>query len=185
MRMIGYIVLALATPAFAQDATPDAADGYPLEAQYVDSSADLPRDGSVEVVLAKAKPTMWLDDKGQPARYTFLAMAPGQTLLFRIGDGKMTDVRLVDAGTVPKDGEIRATMESEGGTTTLQMLNKGPLAYNYTAAMTKSIDATDGQKASVCTLLPGISGFEMWPYPIASITIGAFTPAPDGQMVCK
>ena len=185
MRIIGLLALALATPAFAQDAVPDAAAGYPLEVRYVDSSADLPRDGSDEVVLANAEPTMWLDDKGQPARYTFLAMAPGQTLLFRIDDGKMTDVRLVDAGTAPMDGEIRATMESKGGTTKLHMLNKGPVAYNYTAAIVKSIDAPDGQPTSVCTLLPGLSGFEMWPYPITSIAIGEFTPAPDGQMVCK
>ncbi len=185
MRMIGLLALALATPAIAQDAVPDAADGYPLEVRYVDSSADLPRDGSGEVVLAKAEPPMWLDDKGQPARFTFLAMAPGQTLLFRVDAGKMTDVRLVDAGTVPKNGEIRATMESKGGNTTLQILNKGPQAYNYTAAMVKSIDATDRQPVSVCTLLPGISGFEMWPYPITSIAIGAFTPAPDREMVCK
>ncbi len=185
MRMLVFMALALAAPAMAQTAASDPADGYPLEAHYADSSADLPRDGTGETVLAGAEPSIWLDDKGQPARHTFLAMAPGQTLLFRIADGQMTDVRLVDADTVPKDGEIRATMESKGGNTTLHMLNKGPVAYNYTAAMAKSIDAPEGQRTSVCTLLPGLSAFEMWPYAIASIAIGGFKPAPDGQMTCQ
>jgi hypothetical protein len=190
MRIFALIALALLpSPVMAQDAAPntapDIADGYPMAAQYTDSSADLPRDGSGEAVLAKAEPPMLLDEKGQPARFTFIAMEPGQTLLFRIDNGKVSDVRMVDADSAPKDGEIRATMESKGGNTMLTVLNKGPQAYNYSAAMLRSIDANDGKSTSVCTLLPGISAFEMWPYPIPAIAIGEFTPAPDGEMVCK
>ena len=185
MRLFGLLLLAMAAPAMAQDATPDPADGLPLEANYTDSSADLPRDGSAEAVLAKAAPPMLLDDKGKPARLVFIALEPGQTLLFRVDGDKVTDVRLVDEDTVPKDGEIRATMSSMGGTTMLSVLNQGPQAYNYSAVMLPSIDAKEGQSTSVCTLMPGVSAFEMWPQPIPAIAIGEFTPSTDGRMVCQ
>lgn len=185
MRQFGLLMLAMATPAMAQETAPDPADGYPMEANYTDSSADLPRDGSAEAVLAKAEPPMLLDDKGQPAVLMHIALEPGQTLLFRIVEGKATDVRLVDADTAPKDGEVRVSMSSKGGTTMMDVLNKGPLAYNYRAYMLPAIDSETGQRTSVCTLMPGITAFEMWPYPIPAIAIGEFTTAPDGDMVCE
>ena len=94
-------------------------------------------------------------------------------------------MRLVDADTAPKDGEVRVSMSSTGGNTMMTVLNKGPMAYNYRAYMLPAIDSETGKRTSVCTLMPGISAFEMWPYPIPAIAIGEFTPATDGQMMCQ
>ncbi len=186
MRAMGFLALALlSAPIYAQEVMPDPMDGFPIEPRYTDGSADLPKEGANDGPLVKAEPPMLRDDKGQPARFLFIVLEPGQTLLFRIDNGKVTDVRLADADTVPKDGEIRATMDSTGGTTMLTVLNQGPQSYNYSAVMMRAIDATDGQSTSVCTLMPGISAFEMWPYAIPAIAMGEFTPAPDGEMICK
>ena len=190
LAMAVAMAMALPAPAQAQDAAPDAApdamDGYPLEATYADTSADLPREGMGDGVATPSAPPMLLDTKGQPARFQIIALEPGQTLLFRIdGDGKATDVRLVDADTPPADGEIRATMSSMGGNTSLEVLNKGPMSYNYEAFLMEKLESTEGAPTSVCTLLPGLTAFEMWPYPVAAIAIGGFTPAPDGAMTCK
>ena len=182
MRMIALLALAFAAPAMAQDAVPDAADGYPLEARYTDNSDNFPRD---EMASNPAPPVM-LDAKGQAARLLNLKLEPGQTLLFRIdADGKATDIRLVAKDTPPANGEIRASFGSIGGNTSLEVLNKGPQAYNYKAVILDSADAGNGKPTSVCTLLPGITSYELWPYPIAAMVIGGFAPAPEGEMVCK
>ena len=182
MRTLVLLALAFATPVMAQDAAPDTADGYPLEAKYTDNSDNFPRDE----MASKPAPAILLDAKGQPARLVSIGLEPGQTVLFRIdADGRATDIRLVNKDTRPADGEIRAHFGSMAGNTSLEVLNKGAQAYNYKAFILDKPDAKDGKPTSVCTLMPGITSFELWPYPIAAMEIGSFIPAPDGAMTCK
>ena len=169
MRRIALLALALAAPAMAQDADPDF--GPPIEPRYTDNSANFPLDPRI--------------DGGEPT----VAMVSGATLTLTHGDtmqfrvdaaGVLTDARHVAKDTRPAMGEIRVHYTAMGGASVLHLTNAGPLAYRFVATL-----STDAAPAPVCTLLPGLSSIEHWPYVAASITLSRFTPAPDGAIACE
>lgn len=79
-----------------------------------------------------------------------------------------------------KPGELRIEMSGMGGTMLSIQSNHGRW-LNYRARM----GLGGGQRTSVCTIMAGKGAFESWGQGMKGLTLDQFTPAPEGEMVCR
>ncbi len=84
------------------------------------------------------------------------------------------------AKRVLQPGELRFKLDAMGGAM-LSIESKHGKWLNYRARM----GLGGGAPTSVCTVMAGKSAFEMWQQSLKGLTLDQFTPAPEGQMVCR
>ena len=103
-----------------------------------------------------------------------LTVATGETWLFRVAHGQPTAAHRVDAGAIPKRGEIRVTARRMLGTT-LTLLNNSATAYTFRATLV----GPDGKSiVGKSCVLPANNRLTMesWPQAAVAVRIGDFKP---------
>ena len=112
-------------------------------------------------------------------------LLPGQTIIFRPENGKMTFIRFVEGPMEPQEGELKLEFGSLAGQTSLIASSKSDQAFNYSAEIVKKLGVKKGKKTSVCTIIAGGSAFEMWPHAVPVLRVMNFKPAAASEMGCR
>jgi hypothetical protein len=113
-----------------------------------------------------------------------LLIKSGETWIFHLENGQPTNPRPATEADKPGKDELKASLSSRMGAL-LTISNNTSQLLNYRAFITPK-PGKKGTPTSVCTLLSnGRGAFENWQNAIPAIRIADFTPAQEGQMVCK
>lgn len=101
----------------------------------------------------------------------------GEAFIFRLESGQPVDARPAGKDDEPADGELKAQLEDNFGST-LTVTSKAAEQLNYEAWIAKD-EFAKGTRTKVCTLVPGQPGFENWPEALAGLRLTNFEPAGD------
>ena len=145
---------------------------------------------------AWAETRSWLSPDGRS-----LTLYPGERLVLRLGPGAVINVisaQRVDpaAALPPKPGSrtadapltmadpdtVTLLLGGDAAQTVLRFESGLSLAFDYRATLRRG-DAD--QPTSVCTVLPLLAGFEIWPYAVASVTLGGFATRSTNEVTCS
>lgn len=129
-----------------------------------------------------------------------LRLYPGERVVVRVGPGGVLD--LVEAraaapadaapprpGTRAPDaplidtpaGTVALLLGVQGGQSFLKVESGLSLAFDYRASLRRGeVD----EPTSVCTVLPLLAGYELWPYAIGSMTLSGFATRTTNEVVC-
>jgi hypothetical protein len=114
---------------------------------------------------------------------------PALSLRVDIRDGAVASVAAVDAASAnpasanPVSANVSA-QRSEGQTQTMLNLRTDlDVALKFDLYL--SHDGKTFEYTSTCAVTPGISGFEMWPYPVREFALGNPRVLPKGKMSCE
>ena len=106
-----------------------------------------------------------------------LFMRNGEAFIFRIEGGQPVDVRAVGKDDKPAEGELKAELVDQLGST-LTVTNQTAEQLNYEAWIAKD-EFDKGSRTTVCTLIAGGAGYENWPKSLAGLRLTNFEPAGD------
>lgn len=141
------------------------------------------------VVFAAASMPAAAQETGAP-----IAIEPGETVTVRIvGDPAAFElvsrdpalVRLSPDPESPAENTVRFTfVEVEGQGLILKVHSGYDRHFNYRAHMFRGEQSAS---TSVCTVMPRIPGFEMWPHPIDRLELSEprFVEVSAGQISCQ
>jgi hypothetical protein len=169
--MIGWTLMAAAAGASAQ----------PSEDPC--SQAEACRQvGTVRVEDARGQETLLTVDQTLPWMVQDnLMLVPGDWIIVQFVDRNRTLVpRLVKAGNgseapEPANGELRIKVHAfDKGTLIMEILSRHRETLDYAALTVIGKDAP--QRASVCSVSPGLTVFESWQSPIRQVVLWGFRP---------
>jgi hypothetical protein len=113
-----------------------------------------------------------------------LLVKMGETWVFQIDKGQPVKIRPSKQGDTLAPGEVQVSLENSAGTM-MTVKNNAGTWLNYKAFMTAK-EGKKGTPTSVCTVMSeGRMGVEVWPGSIPAIRVTEFTPAAEGEMICK
>jgi hypothetical protein len=131
--------------------------------------------------LAFTSPVLAKKDK---APLPGLLVKMGETWAFQIEKGQPVKVRASKEGDTLVPGEVQVSLSNSNGSM-MTVKNNAGTWLNYKAFMTPK-EGKKGTPTSVCTVMSqGRMGIEMWPFTIPAIRVTEFTPAAEGEMVCR
>jgi hypothetical protein len=121
---------------------------------------------------------------GQPS--PTLSIVPGETVTVRIAEDPAGFV-IVDRSSGEPQGErsadtLRFSFSDLGGMTMLQVENGYARAFDYRARM---FLGRRSAPTSICTVMPGIMGFESWPHAIDRLELREPRLSEDADMGCR
>lgn len=121
------------------------------------------------VALAHGAPATAKDP--QPGLY----LRNGQAFIFRLENGLPVDVRAAGKDDKPAEGELRAELVDQGGST-LTVNNATADQLSYEAWIAKD-EFAKGSRTPVCTLVASSAGYENWTKKIDGLRLTNFSPA--------
>lgn len=138
--------------------------------------------GNVRIENADGKETLLKIDQQLPwVVQDNLLLVPGDWIVFRLIDRSGALVpELVKAGNTgeapePGSGELRVKLQWIGnGDLSMEVLSRRPETLDYAALAVVGMD--NPQRTSVCSLMPGITVYESWRWPIRQIALWGFRP---------
>jgi hypothetical protein len=135
------------------------------------------------LVAALSLPSIAIAKKDKPP-LPGLLVKMGETWVFQIENGQPVKIRPSKESDTLAPGEVQVSLSNSAGTM-MTVKNNAGTWLNYKAFMTPKA-GKKGTPTSVCTVMSeGRMGVEVWPGTIPAIRITEFTPAAEGEMVCK
>jgi len=104
---------------------------------------------------------------------------PSLALKVDLVDGKVVSAAPADAASANVFAE-RSNGEKQ---TMLNLHTSMDVALKFDLYLSR--DGQIFEYTSTCAVTPGISGFEMWPYPVREFALGNPRVLPEGKMTCE
>lgn len=125
----------------------------------------------------RAKKKLSREDLGQG--FAIGSGDPALALKVDILDGVIASVAPADAASA----NVFAERSQGEGQTMLNLRTGLDVALKFDLYISR--DGTTFEYASTCAVTPGISGFEMWEYPVREFALGNPRVLPKGKMTCE
>ena len=125
----------------------------------------------------RAKKKLSREDLGQG--FAIGSGDPALALKVDILDGVIASVAPADAASA----NVFAERRQGEGQTMLNLRTGLDVALKFDLYISR--DGTTFEYASTCAVTPGISGFEMWEYPVREFALGNPRVLPKGKMICE
>ena len=125
----------------------------------------------------RAKKKLSREDLGQG--FAIGSGDPALALKVDILDGVIASVAPADAASA----NVFAERSQGEGQTMLNLRTGLDVALKFDLYISR--DGTTFEYASTCAVTPGISGFEMWEYPVREFALGNPRVLPKGKMICE
>ena len=125
----------------------------------------------------RAKKKLSREDLGQG--FAIGSGDPALALKVDILDGVIASVAPADAASA----NVFAERSQGEGQTVLNLRTGLDVALKFDLYISR--DGTTFEYASTCAVTPGISGFEMWEYPVREFALGNPRVLPKGKMTCE
>ncbi|MEZ0244656.1 MAG: hypothetical protein ACAH11_14875 [Sphingomonas sp.] len=111
-----------------------------------------------------------------------LTILTGETWIFHIENGQPAGARRASPDSEPASGEIKVSLLRERGVTMI-VTNKTEEHYAYRAFISVKPNHK-GNRAEICSLMPGSVTVETWPEGFPAIRLADFTETPDPNEPC-
>lgn len=133
---------------------------------------------AANAALAAGKTQRSLERGQLPAGFAVGSGDPALSLDVVVADGQVRSVAVAD----PSVANVRATRSEGKGQTMLSL--RADLDVTLKFDLYVSRDGQTFEYASSCAVTPGISGFEMWEYPVREFALGNPRVVVQGKMPC-
>ena len=115
-----------------------------------------------------------------PAAAAPLTVRMGETWIFTVANGQPSKARKEDAGTAPRPGEMKVSLQPLMGAT-MTISNNSRFDYAYRATLILP-GGRKGPTKSCAVPAHGRLALEHWPRPVAAVRLSDFKPAPAGSL---
>ncbi len=133
---------------------------------------------AANAALAAGKTQRSLQRGQLPAGFAVGSGDPALSLNVVVTDGQVRSVAVAD----PSAANVRATRSEGKGQTMLNLRTDLDVTLKFDLYVSR--DGRTFEYASSCAVTPGISGFEMWEYPVREFALGNPRVVAQGKMPC-